>query len=117
VFVGPRPTLQQIAGGSVLDLKLLQGAPRGAQLALRAEHLVAPHVVWRRRLAGGQGRLAVGQRDPQILDQLCGGGALTGGDGRGVLLLPAFEVLDELTSANERHLQAIDPGLCLGPQR
>jgi hypothetical protein len=31
------------------------------------------HVVGRRRLAGGQDRLAVGQRAPQILDQLCGG--------------------------------------------
>ena len=59
---GLRPTLQQIAGGSVLDLDPPRGAPRGASWP---STLVAPPVVGRRRLAGGQGPLTVGQRDPK----------------------------------------------------
>jgi hypothetical protein len=78
--LGPRP---RSAPGRAARCELAFHAGRAARRRATSS---------RRRPRSSDGRAT----RPQILDQLCGG-ALTGRDGRVVLLLPGFEVVDQLT--------------------
>jgi hypothetical protein len=98
-----RSPLEQIAGGAVLGFQPVQRQTSGAQRGRRRlGNSWFSRNNWRGLGAGSE-----------RVDQSCGGGVIVCRDG---LLLPAFEVLDQLAAAGERRREAVDFRRGLGPQ-